>query len=120
MLMNRSRLRTTLVPLAGFLVVVLATGVDALSFTQPNDDARREFPAAPVIAGKPNERGHAYGKQFREAIRDFLDKEIYKAFVGRPSTKEQVLRYAAACGQVVTDMCPTVAEEFRETQKGRG
>src|SRR5262249_60338691 len=65
-------------------------------------------------------RGRAYGNRFREAIRDFLQKEIDAAFVGRPSTKEQMLRYASACGQVVRAECPLVAEESQGIADGAG
>jgi hypothetical protein len=76
------------------------------------------FPPAPVIAGTPGERGQSYGKQFREPIREFLDKEIYTAFIGKPSTKEQMLAYAAACGKVLRDECPTIAAEFQGIAEG--
>src|SRR5262249_21494493 len=49
-----------------------------------------------------------------------LRKEIDAAFVGRPSTKAQMLRYAAACGQVVRAECPLIAEEFQGIAEGAG
>jgi hypothetical protein len=87
---------------------------------QTPDDANAKFPPATVIEGNPKNRGHAYGATFREAIRDFLDKEIYAPFVGKPSTKDQMLDYAAACGKIVRDQCPTIAEEFQGIAGGAG
>src|SRR5262245_7487199 len=51
-----------------------------------------------TFAGTPRERGRAYGKQFAPAIDEFLQREVYKAFTDRPSSKDAMLRYAAACG----------------------
>jgi hypothetical protein len=98
----------------------LASALSARAPAQPEKDAEDEFAPANVFEGKPKDRGHAYGKQFREAIRDFLRKEIDAAFVGRPSTKAQMLRYAAACGQVVRAECPLIAEEFQGIAEGAG
>jgi isopenicillin-N N-acyltransferase-like protein len=81
-------------------------------------DASREFPEAIVVAGKPAERGREYGKRFREAIHDFLNTEIYAAFVGRPATKEQMLGYAAACGKLVRNELPMIVEEFQGIADG--
>jgi isopenicillin-N N-acyltransferase-like protein len=84
------------------------------------EETVREFGPAGVLEGKPKERGQAYGKQFRDAIRAFLQKEIYEAFVGKPSTKEQMLAYGAACAKVVRAECPMVAEEFQGIAGGAG
>jgi isopenicillin-N N-acyltransferase-like protein len=73
-----------------------------------------------VSDGKAKERGQAYGKRFREAIRDFLEKEIDRAFAGGPATKEQMLAYAAACAKVVRGECPLVAAEFEGIAEGAG
>jgi hypothetical protein len=87
---------------------------------QSKADAAREFPPALVIDGKAKDRGRAYGKRFRDKIRAFLDEEIFAAFAGRPSTKEQMLEYAAACGEVVRGECPMVAEEIQGIAEGAG
>jgi isopenicillin-N N-acyltransferase-like protein len=102
------------------LAVFWASALFAQAPAQPEKEAEGEFAPASVFEGKPKDRGYAYGKQFREAIRDFLRKEIDAAFVGRPSTKEQMLRYAAACGQVVRAECPLIAEEFQGIAEGAG
>ena len=56
------------------------------------------------IEGKPRDRGRQYGKHFHDGIRVFLDKEILRPFVGKPSTKDDMLRYAGACGQEVQEV----------------
>src|SRR5262249_50041674 len=66
------------------------------------------------------DRGRAYGKQFRDAIRDFLHKEIFATFIDRPATKEQMLEYASACAAVVRKECPMVGEEFQGIADGAG
>jgi hypothetical protein len=94
-------------------LVVIALG----TFEQP---AVLPFPMATVIEGQPRERGRAYGTMNREAIRDFLQNEIYAAFIGKPSSKEQLLEYAAACLKVVLEECPNVADEFQGIAEGAG
>ncbi len=118
--MARRRRRTSLVLGPLFVAVFLASVFSAQAPAQAEKDAAREFAPASVFEGKPRDRGHAYGKQFREAIRDFLQTEINAAFIGRPSTKEQMLRNASACGEVVRVECPMVAEEFQGIADGAG
>src|SRR4051812_7113133 len=60
-------------------------------------DGIEPFAPAFVSAGSARERGAAYGKQYRSAIHEFLDQEIYKPFVDHPSSKEDMLKYAADC-----------------------
>ncbi|MBX9628047.1 MAG: hypothetical protein K2X82_29885 [Gemmataceae bacterium] len=79
-----------------------------------------EVPPAVVISGTPKERGVAYGKQFREGIRKFLDQEIYGSFIQKPSPKDEMLRYAAACGEVVRKECPEIAAELEGVAGGSG
>jgi hypothetical protein len=105
------------------LVAIFLTAFLALAFSapqRPKEEAVREFEPAAVLDGKPKERGQAYGKKFRDAIRAFLQKEIFETFVGKPSTKEQMLAYAAACAKVVRDECPMVTEEFEGIADGAG
>jgi hypothetical protein len=73
-----------------------------------------------TVAGEPRECGLTYGKAFRDGIRSFLDKEIFNAFVGKPSSKEELLAYAAACGKVLQAECPTIADEFAGIAAGAG
>ena len=78
------------------------------------------FGAKQIIPGKPRERGLAYGKQFKDGIAQFLDKEIYGAFIGKPSPKDDMLRYASACGKVLKEVCPVVYEELGGAAEGSG
>jgi hypothetical protein len=102
------------------LVALLALAFSAPAPARPKEEAVRGFGPASVFEGKPKERGRAYGKQYRDAIRAFLEKEIYQAFVGKPSTKEQIFVYAAACAKMVRAECPMVTEEFEGIAEGAG
>lgn len=74
-----------------------------------------------VITGKPRERGRAYGKQFKAAIGDFLDKEIFKAFVQpKQPTRDDMLRYAAACAKEVKAFAPLIHDEMEGMAEGSG
>jgi hypothetical protein len=77
-------------------------------------------PAKRVIAGKPRDRGRTYGKLFRDGIADFLRKEIYAPFVGKPAPKDDMLRYAAACGTAVREFSPVVHDELEGVAEGSG
>ena len=68
----------------------------------------------------PRDCGRAYGKLFRDGIRSFLEKEIFNAFLDKPSSKEQLLDYAAACGKVLRAECPLIADEFQGIADGSG
>jgi hypothetical protein len=103
-----------------FFAALMASDFSTQAPLKADEGAVREFVPAIVVEGKPRDRGHAYGKQFREAIRDFLHTEIDAAFVGRPFTKEQMLHFASACGEVVRAECPLVAEEFQGIAEGAG
>src|SRR5688572_18267569 len=87
---------------ATVFAAVLAAGVAVcLSPAHSGEGEVPAFSSATVIKGSAAERGQAYGARFREPIREFLEKEIYGAFAGKPSTREQMLQYAAACRKVV-------------------
>lgn len=100
------------------IAALLAFAVPA--FAQTKEPAVRPFGPASAIEGKPHERGQAYGKQQREAIRDFLQTEVFDAFVGKPASKERMLEYAAACAAIVRAECPLVAAEFEGIAHGAG
>lgn len=80
----------------------------------------RKFSPSVMVEGDPRECGRAYGKLFRDGIRSFLNKEIFDAFVGKPSSREQLFDYAADCGEVLRAECPLVAEEFAGVAEGSG
>src|SRR5262245_22007051 len=118
--MARRFLSSGLAPGPWFTAVLVTSAFSPQATAQPKKNAVREFAPATGIEAKPQERGHSYGTQFRDAIRDFLDKEIDAAFIDKPSTKEQMLQYAAACGKVVRAECPLVADEFQGVADGAG
>ncbi|MCI0457128.1 MAG: C45 family autoproteolytic acyltransferase/hydrolase [Gemmataceae bacterium] len=78
------------------------------------------LPALTTIEGKPRERGRQYGTQFREAIRAFLDREIYQAFIKKPAPREEMLSYAAACARAVRAYAPELHEELEGVAEGSG
>ena len=98
---------------AGAVCTTLPTITTAAAKPQP-------FAAKQIIAGKPRERGAAYGKQFKDGIAQFLDKEIYGAFIGKPAPKDDMLRYAAACGKDMKEVCPVMHEELEGMAEGSG
>lgn len=74
--------------------------------------------ALTVITGKPRERGKQYGRQFKDAIHAFLDKEIYQAFIQKPSPKDDLLRYAGQCGRAIRNYSPTIMDELEGLAEG--
>ena len=96
--------------------VVVAAPTNAPA-TAPHTNAY-SVPPLIRIEGHARERGMAYGKRFREGIRSFLATEIDAAFVGKPASRDQLRHYAAACGQVVRQECPLIADEFAGIAEG--
>ncbi len=97
--------------------------ISLLVWTAVSSGAERaigKFPPAATIEGEPRDCGRAYGKLFRDGIRSFLEMEIYDAFLNKPSSKDQLLGYAAACGMVVRAECPLIADEFTGIAEGSG
>jgi hypothetical protein len=111
--------RTTLASAAGFTLLTAADRAPAAEpVAKTTDKPSGEVPPLAVISGKPRERGLLYGRTYREDVRQFLDKEIYGAFVQKPSPKDDMLRYAAACGKVVKEACPEVYDEMEGLAEG--
>ena len=108
---RRDFLRHTAASAAGLAFPAGAPGVD----TKP-----APFGPTGIISGKPRERGYAYGREFKDGIARFLDKEIYGAFIGKPSPKDDMLRYASSCGKVLKEVCPIVHEELGGAAEGSG
>lgn len=79
-----------------------------------------EFPDLEVVSGGPFDRGREYGRRFTAAVRGFLDREIYSAFVGKPGTKDAMLRYAAACRDAVREYAPEIHAELDGLADGAG
>jgi isopenicillin-N N-acyltransferase-like protein len=78
------------------------------------------IPPLTVISGKPRERGRMYGSRFRDAIHDFLDREIYQAFIQKPSPKDDMHRYAGACAKEVRRYSPIIHDELEGLAEGAG
>jgi isopenicillin-N N-acyltransferase-like protein len=72
-----------------------------------------------VISGKPRERGKQYGQKFKDAIRAFLDKEIYQV-CAKQASREELLRYAGKCAEAVKEYSPTIMEELGGIAEGTG
>jgi hypothetical protein len=89
----------------------------------PPLEIRRPNGAIPPIAeisGKPRDRGRQYGRQFKDGIHTFLEREIYGAFIGHPSPKEQMRRYADACAREVRRFSPEIHDELEGMAEGSG
>jgi isopenicillin-N N-acyltransferase-like protein len=83
-----------------------------------NEYVTQEFPPLQTFSGKPRDRGRQYGKDHRDAIHEFLDKELYTPFAQGPLTKEQLLRYADACGQSVRAYSQELCDELEGIAEG--
>jgi len=82
--------------------------------------ARLSPPQLTVIAGSSRERGKRYGILVRDDIRAFLDREIYRSFVGKPGSKDELLRYAGACAAATRSYSPTIHDELEGMAEGTG
>jgi isopenicillin-N N-acyltransferase like protein len=78
------------------------------------------IPPLVEISGKPRERGRQYGRQFRDGIHTFLEREIYGAFIGRPSPKDHMRRYVEACTREVCRFSPVIHDELEGMAEGSG
>lgn len=104
---------------------VAALGSAATAGLIPLSAAEPTLPKVPdhtltVIAGKPRERGRRYGRQFKDSIVAFLDKEIYQRFIQKPSPKDEMLRYAGACGRAIKEYSPLIMDELEGMAEGSG
>lgn len=105
------------------LALILAMRTEVPAAAQPASDPKNSsskggLPPAERISGKPFARGLMYGTKYRQDIRQFLDKEIYAAFIQKPAPKDELLRYAGACVKVVQEVCPTIHAELQGIAKG--
>ena len=85
----------------------------------PRPRARQEH-VLTVISGTPRERGRAYGAKFADAIRKFLEDEIYRGYEGKPNPRDRMLRYAGACGKAIRKYSPTIIDEMEGMAEGSG
>jgi hypothetical protein len=97
-----------------------ATLVTRVAGADESDRHVPPFEDAIVIAGTARERGRQYGRRFADAIRAFLDREIYAPFVSSLASKDELFRYADACGKVVRAQCPIIADELEGMAEGSG
>lgn len=102
---------------AGFVLLTLAGTHGAVPHTGEAPKVA-EVPALESFGGKPRERGLAYGRRLKSDIRRFLQQEIYQAFVQKPSPKDEMLRYAGACGKVIQEVCPIIHAELEGIAEG--
>jgi hypothetical protein len=103
-------------------LVVGATGLMQLAAqagAEPRPERSRGFSSI-TIAGKPRERGRQYGRHYRDDIAAFLDQEIYRAFIEKPSPKEAMLRYAGACAGAIRNYAPIIHDEMEGMAEGSG
>ena len=96
-------------------VTMLPTSAGAENKTQAG-----AIPPITLISGSPRERGRMYGSQFKDAILAFLDREIYQAFILKPSPKDAMLAYAGACGKAVKLYSPEIHDELEGMAEGAG
>jgi acyl-CoA:6-aminopenicillanic acid acyl transferase len=92
-------------------------------YAAPPLEIRRPNGALPPLAeisGKPRERGRQYGAQFRDGINTFLEREIYGAFIGHPSPKDDMRRYADASAREVRRFSPEIHDELEGMAEGSG
>jgi isopenicillin-N N-acyltransferase-like protein len=83
-----------------------------------SNDLIPEFPPLQTFAGKPRDRGQNYGERYRDAIQQFLDKELYASFVQGTVSKDQLLRYADACGDSVKAHSQELYDELEGIAQG--
>ena len=73
-----------------------------------------------TITGSPRERGRVYGRRFADAIRDFLDTQIYAPFDKDNSIRDELFRYAAACLPPIRQLSPELVDELEGMAEGSG
>ena len=73
-----------------------------------------------VISGKPRERGRQYGHEFRDAIREMLDREFYSAFSNSKISRDDLLGYAGQCAGEIRAYSPEVMDELEGMADGAG
>jgi isopenicillin-N N-acyltransferase-like protein len=103
--------------------LALAGGAGLAKWAAAADEksgARGEIAPLTVISGKPRDRGRMYGSHFKDAIHGFLDREIYQAFIQKPSPKDEMLRYAGACGKEIRRYTPIIYDELEGMAEGAG
>lgn len=83
-------------------------------------DQSGSIPPLIRYSGRPKQRGRAYGRARADDIRSFLDREIHGAFVSPTINRDELLRYAAACGAVIAEVTPVIHAELEGIAEGSG
>jgi len=73
-----------------------------------------------TITGSPRERGRTYGRRFADAIREFLDTQIYGDFVKENAKRDELLRYAGACLKPIRQLSSELIDELEGMAEGSG
>ena len=94
------------------------TGRDAFGANEPTPAPQTLPHELTVVSGDARQRGLAYGRKFKQAIRGFAEREIFSAFIGKPATRDEMLRYAAACLGAIQQYSPQVSEEMAGVAAG--
>jgi isopenicillin-N N-acyltransferase-like protein len=97
-----------------------AAGLAASTRLPAQESARVADATLTVISGSPRERGRQYGRAFKDAIRAFLDREIYQSFTKAAPMREEVLHYAGACAKVIRAYSPEITDELEGMAEGSG
>lgn len=107
---------------AGLSAGVLTGAAVLPAWALPEDipQAAGAIPPLTLIAGTPRERGRMYGSRFKDGIHAFLDREIYQAFIQKPSPKDAMLAYAGACGKEVKQFSAVIHDELEGMAEGAG
>jgi isopenicillin-N N-acyltransferase-like protein len=92
---------------AGALRVIRAGNTSAAS-----EQPKAKPHALTVIEGSPRERGVKYGRAFAQAIREFLQREIYAPFAKDQATRDGLLWYGEACAKAIAAYSPEIHEEL--------
>ena len=91
----------------------------AAAAVESADQAVPEIPLT-VITGNARERGRSYGKQFKDAIAAFVEREVHQAYTGNPSSRQDLLRYAGACAGRIKAYSPEIMDELEGVAEGTG
>ncbi len=73
-----------------------------------------------TISGSPRELGRRYGGRFADAIREFLDTQIYAAFDKDKAKWDELLRYAGACLKPIRQLSAKLIDEMEGMAEGSG
>jgi isopenicillin-N N-acyltransferase-like protein len=114
--LNRRCLLARSVEMAAAAAAIPVLGRTAVAAQPPADHPY----TLTVVEGPPRRRGQMYGSVFAQAIREFLQREIYTPFAKDDAARDSLLRYAGACAKQIADYSPEVAEELTGIAEAAG